>query len=192
MLPWGRLRDIPRSLNRASAVVVTKCPAGITPLEERLIIKQLNLYPYQNLFFTQMIEEEAYPLFEMTSPPVLPLLSNVIAMAGIGNPDAFTESLRKRFTVVGELIFRDHHPYRMRDLKHMERALENAPDNTFIVTTEKDAVKLTNAKRIPKQIRDRLYFISVRIGFAGSGEKEFLQKLYQYVESNQKDSLQYK
>ena len=115
--------------------------------------------------------------------------SPVIAMAGIGNPAPMIRSLRESYEVVDTLVFPDHHPYRMRDLDKMKKALESAPPGTIIVTTEKDAVKLTNRKRIPEEIQRALYFLPIKVSLTEDSKRNFLRKLDYDVRSNQKYGL---
>ena len=84
-------------------------------------------------------------------------------MSGIGNPGAFLDEMGRRYRVEGVLEFPDHHPYRSRDLKTMADALADAPEGTVIVTTEKDAVKMTNRAKIPAPTVDYYVFSLGRI-----------------------------
>lgn len=188
-LPVGTLRDFKGQLRRANFIVVTKCPQDINPLEMRIVNSNLGLFPYQSLHFTIFKEGRIAPLFPDMAAGTVPYSCPVIAMAGIGNPDPFVNSLAGRYNIVNTLIFSDHHPYRMRDLAKMKKLLDQSPANTIIVTTEKDAVKLTNRKRIPEQIQRALYFIPIEVSFANDSQEEFLRKLNMYVKSNQKYSL---
>ena len=190
MLPWGRLRDSVSQLYRAHFVVVTKCPASLNPLDMRIVNKSLNLYPYQSLFFTQMEAEAARPLFpDVAVSPVLESGAPVVAMSGIASPETFVHSLEERYHVVSKLSFGDHHTYRIKDLRTMARALDAAPEGTVIVMTEKDAVKLTNRRRIPESIQRRLYVQPIKVRFVQEAEEEFLRKLNCYVKSNPKYSV---
>ncbi len=191
MLPAGTLRDLPSQLHRAHYVCMTKCPAGINPLDRRIIKKDLGLYPYQSLFYTRIVNGTVRPIFPDDAPEKVPAGSPVIAMAAIGNPNPFLESLSSRFEVVGRLFFRDHHPYRVSDLKKMKVLLDRAPQGTVIVTTEKDAVKLNGANKIPKEIRERLYFLPIHISFIENSKENFLHKLEYDVRTNQTNRLFY-
>ena len=66
MLPWGRLRDLPSRALKASAVVVTKCPDNLRPIDMRVVDNRLHLPTYQLLHFTGLnyapMEQEGTPL----------------------------------------------------------------------------------------------------------------------------------
>ena len=188
-LPLGRLRDTPQQLDRADLVLVTKCPDSITPLDMRIVRKQLNLFPYQTLYFTKMVQGRPIPLFPEQAKRAVSAGDPVIIMTGIANPQSLEKNLSKYHKIVGKLYFRDHHTYRMRDLEQLKRLLADAPENCVVVVTEKDAVKLTNRKKIPVEIQRRLYYAPIRVEFIGNREIRFLNQLEQYARRNKKYSV---
>lgn len=190
MLPLGSLRDVPSELHRAHFVLVTKCPDNMTPLDQRIVKKALGLFPYQSIYFTRMESMAPVPIHEEAQNMSFTGESSVIAMSGIGNPAPFHDFLKSRYKLAGELVFADHHAYRVSDLRTMADALKHAPPGSVIVTTEKDAVKLTNKKQIPEGLRKRLYYIPINVSFAGEdSEEEFLRKLEYNVRTNPKHSI---
>lgn len=189
LLPWGNLRDTASQLHRADIVLVTKCPEELTPLEMRIVRKSLALFPYQSIFFTWLGNGLPMALFDDTTPRHLPAGNPVVAMAGVANPAPLVSYLTRHYDVVQKLLFDDHHAYVMRDLSRMEEAIAGEAPRVAIVTTEKDAVKLTNRRRIPDAIASRLYYTPVGIRFAAGEDNAFIQKVKQYVRTNQKHSL---
>ena len=155
LLPWGRLRDTRNQIHRANFVLVTKCPDDLNPLDMRIVINSLGLFPYQSLYFTRMRQGEITPLFADRAVGKVREGDPVIAMSGIANPVPLLESLRKRFDVVAELTFDDHHTYRLSDMRRLEALFAAYPD-AVVLTTEKDAVKLTNRKKVPEAVQQRL------------------------------------
>ena len=151
LLPWGRLRDTRNQIHRANFVLVTKCPDDLNPLDMRIVINSLGLFPYQSLYFTRMRQGEITPLFADRAVGKVREGDPVIAMSGIANPVPLLESLRKRFDVVAELTFDDHHTYRLSDMRRLEALFAAYPD-AVVLTTEKDAVKLTNRKKVPEAV----------------------------------------
>ena len=191
MLPQGRLRDLPSQLHRAGFVCMTKCPPAMNALQQRIARKELNLYPYQCLFFTRMVSGSLQPIFPADAPQTVAAGSKVVAMAAIGNPSAFVSGLKSRYDVVDTILFNDHHSYRVADLRRIKRVMESVPEGTVIVTTEKDAVKLTSARKIPVEIRSRLYFLPIHISFVDNSKEDFLHKLEYDVRTNQTNRLFY-
>ena len=188
LLPWGRLRDTRNQIHRANFVLVTKCPDDLNPLDMRIVINSLGLFPYQSLYFTRMRQGEITPLFADRVVGKVREGDPVIAMSGIANPVPLLESLRKRFDVVAELTFDDHHTNRLSDMRRLEALFAAYPD-AVVLTTEKDAVKLTNRKKVPEAVQQRLYYVPIHVSFVADSESEFLRQLELYVRTNQKYSL---
>jgi tetraacyldisaccharide 4'-kinase len=66
----------------------------------------------------------------------------VVAFVGIGNPYAFISTLTQLgIEVVTLLVFPDHHPYTQEDWQAI-MATVNEQRAAFLITTEKDAVRL--------------------------------------------------
>ena len=53
-----------------------------------------------------------------------------------------------------------------------------------IVTTEKDAVKMTNRAKIPPEVRRARYYQPINISFIEDSATDFLQKLEEDVRGN--------
>ncbi|GAN53253.1 tetraacyldisaccharide 4'-kinase [Tanticharoenia sakaeratensis] len=83
----------------------------------------------------------------------------VTAFAGIGRPAKFFSSLIEAgITPVRCLSFPDHHRYRAKDVSRLLALAERG--DTFLATTEKDAVKL------PEELRDRAFVVRVGLRWA--------------------------
>lgn len=168
LVPYGQLRDTTSTLIRANCFVVTKCPAYIKPIEMRLRRKVLVELPKQDVFFARTKPEASRSVFADVQGGVASG-SEVIAMSGIGNSEAFKEGLKERYKVVDSLDFGDHHAYRMHDLHIIEGMLERYP-NAVIMTTEKDAVKLCSSASIPQYARERMFYEPISLRFYESEE----------------------
>ena len=102
--------------------------------------------------------------------------AKVIAMSGIGDNEAFVRGLEQRYNVVDCLGFDDHHSYRMRDLVQMQQLLDRYPD-AVIMTTEKDAVKLSRSKAVPVELRRKLFYEKISMIFVGDSRAELFAKI---------------
>ena len=119
MLPAGPLREPPRRLKSADAVVVNGAAwvEGINWFAMRL----------QGAAFRNLAEPQRYVPAEAFKG------KTVHALVGIGNPRRFFDHLRELGLEVVEHPFPDHHAFSAKDLR-----IEGAE---VIVMTEKDAVK---------------------------------------------------
>ena len=184
MLPVGTLRDLPEELHRAHYFVVTKCPEHMAPIDRRILRKVLIQVAYQRVYFTRFESFMPQPLYadEADTEPLLHG-REVIALSGIGNPEPFLRSLRERYKVVAEMTLDDHHVYKVRDMTALKTLLAKYP-GAVIVTTEKDAVKMTNRAKIPPEVRRALYYQPINISFIEDSATDFLQKLEEDVRGN--------
>ena len=189
LLPYGELRDTRSSLSRANYFIVTKCSDDMSPLDRRLMRKVLQRAAYQRIYF---MRHESLPLrrvfavddeIEDAIPEPSRKEDEVIAMCGIGNPSVFVEDMRRRYTLVDSLVLNDHHVYCVGDLKVMAEKLVEHP-SASIVTTEKDAVKLFNSKKIPAALRERMFYVPVRLAYIEDSDKDFLKNIHKDVRSN--------
>jgi tetraacyldisaccharide 4'-kinase len=140
-LPAGPWREGSAALSRADAVVITcKCApadrgaelaASLAPLTRRGMGLVAELVPAHLL-----------PLGggEVRATREVVAGRKIVALCGIGAPDAFAAQLRALGAARVDLIaFGDHHAFTLRDVS---AARDRAGADGLVVTTEKDAVKL--------------------------------------------------
>jgi len=134
--PAGRLREGRSGAKRADAILVTKCPSTLSVDEKWMISSQIRIYskPETPVFFafTEYAAPRSYSGREVA-------LNKVKMVAGIANPEPFHAYLDSNFNVIDKVIFPDHYNYNARDVEEIIKYLKN---DTFVVTTEKDMVKL--------------------------------------------------
>lgn len=173
-LPAGTLRDKVSSLDRAHYFIVTKCPADMQPLAQRMWRKELHKIAYQQVYFTRVVPTEAVALFPTHN--TLKPGDQVVVMSGIGNPKAFVADVRKRYDVKAKLNFPDHHVYSMADIERIVALLEKYPQ-AMLLTTEKDSVKLRRSRRVPEIMRERLFYQPLKVEFLEGSDEDFLGTL---------------
>jgi tetraacyldisaccharide 4'-kinase len=178
-LPAGTLRDKVSSLDRAHYFIVTKCPADMQPIAQRMWRKELHKIAYQKVYFTRVVPTKAVSLFQ--TPNVLNPGDQVIAMSGIGNPKAFVAGVRKLYDVKAKLNFSDHHVYSVSDIERIVGLLEKYPQ-AMLLTTEKDAVKLRRSRRVPDIMRERLFYQPLKVEFLDGSDEDFLGTLKKDLE----------
>lgn len=186
MLPAGSLRDLPEQLHRAHYFIVTKCPERMAPIDRRILRKVLIQVAYQRVYFTRFESFMPQPLYGDEAPgEPLKYGQRVIALSGIGNPGPFLQTLRGQYDVVAEMTLDDHHVYKVRDMNALEALLAKYPD-AVIVTTEKDAVKMTNRAKVPQAVRRALYYQPINISFIEDSATDFLQNSKKMLEEIKK------
>jgi len=188
LLPFGRLRESASNKSRASIIIVTKCPAELKPIDERIITNELNIRPYQNLYFSRIDYGSLMPVFpadvSLKSVKLVEGLS-VLMISGIADPSQFKEYLRHGTHDIQEIIFSDHHQYIEKDLDRIVTKFDSIPaGRKIIVTTEKDMVRFRDLDAVPEVIRKNMYYIPLKISFLNSAGKDFDRKIVNYVREN--------
>ncbi len=142
LLPAGLLREPLNALKRADAVVITRCDQvpqnELANLKEKL--RQIN---------PSMVIAEAIhaPVGVRTADGkkirIAELAAkNIFAFCGIGNPDAFFNTIRKiPANLIGSKIYDDHHHYCADDITDIQKQAQLSKAD-MILTTEKDATKI--------------------------------------------------
>jgi tetraacyldisaccharide 4'-kinase len=192
LLPYGHLRESARSLSRADIVIATKCPDSIKPLDYSLFDKNLNLIPAQARFFSRYRYERLRPVFSDHAKKVPELAQltekdKLLAVSGIGNPRPFVRHLKSFKARVKVNVFPDHHDYTRKDIDLLLNRF-NSMDckEKYIITTEKDAVRLINNPYFPHELKPYIFFMPVRVEFINrdNDKLSFEQALLRRLQSN--------
>ena len=198
LLPAGLLREQVFEKKRANIILITKCPERLKPIDRRLVVKDLRLYPFQHLFFTFLKDEVPKPVFK-TIPKVLTreeiknMKPNILMIAGIANPRSFKRFIRNYSTQITEIIYPDHHSFTKKDIEIIIsrfNAIEG--DAKIIFTTEKDAIRLEKFSEIDVRIKEKMYFIPVTVSFMNEDTENFNQHILNYVRANKRNNILYK
>jgi tetraacyldisaccharide 4'-kinase len=97
-----------------------------------------------------------------------------IAISGIGDPMGFELLLEKLcLNVLDHISFDDHHRYGKSDLKIVKTIMDKQ-EAEYIVTTEKDLIKLRTIKH---EICKKVYALPIRFSLSKKGQREILNKL---------------
>ena len=192
LLPAGRLREPLTGKNRADMVIITKCPKDLKPMEYRVITKAMDLYPYQQIFFTTLEYGELTPLFKKEAPTVnLDKLKdhNVLLLTGIASPRQMKEDLTPVVSKLSMLSFPDHHVFSQKDIEQISSEFAKLPSPKCIVTTEKDAARFIGLEGLSNEIKENIYILPVRITFMLNQEEKFNENIIGYVRKNSRNSI---
>ena len=164
LLPAGTLREPPTALRRADLILLTHADTPNISAHAKKVVKGLapnapvlesihqptHLYPLA--ISSQQSAISMKPSLptetEIRDPKAIPTDikelkgKRVLAVCGIGNPDAFVATLMRCSVASVELLaFPDHHVYTEADKQRIDTAFQAAAAD-LIVTTQKDEQKL--------------------------------------------------
>ena len=196
LLPCGNLREQSYEKRRANIIMITKSPTKLKPIERRLVVKYLKLFPYQTLFFTTITYGKLEPVFNIENPITDKQCKedkySILLVTGIADPRPFKKHIRSLSPKIEHMIFSDHRRYSDKDAQNILTKF-NSIDNKFkiIITTEKDAMRLQDHKSLDDTIKSSIYFIPIGIDFLNDDTENFNNLIINYVKKNKRDSILY-
>ena len=183
LIPAGSLRDVKSAAKRADIIVVSKSPKELDEAKKQQIIKRLKPADKQKVFFSYLKYRPLSPLNEVAKQNSIENVQSVMAFCGIGNPKPFVEELKSRYKVIDFLCFDDHHVYSEKELRTiLKRYSTLTGEKKIIVTTEKDAARLTNSPYLCHFECAPLYALPVKMRF--HEEEKFNVDILNYVRQN--------
>lgn len=169
MLPTGNLRESSSGAQRASVIIITKCPSNLSLDKQKEIKNQLKLSENQELYFTYIdYEDSIYSENRKIKVDEIRVFDKVL-VAGIAKPEPFFNYLKNINDIC--LSFPDHHNFTDKDILE----IKNAAQNKIIITTEKDYVRLKGS--LPS---DQLFYLPIKSSFI-SGSDDFDKNILNYV-----------
>lgn len=192
-LPAGNLRESFNGRHRASMVIVTKCKKDMSPIEYRISEANLDLFPFQGLYYSTFAYGDLKPVYQGLGVEQQPssFLKNkhILSVTGIAMPKPFNEFLSRKGAKVESLAFSDHHHFGKDDIKSIENHFAKLgvdDEDKIIVTTEKDATRLRAIPNLGLEIKQRLYYIPIEVTFLKNTDKEsFNNKIFEHVRNYQ-------
>ena len=129
LLPAGPLREGMEGFNRIDKLIIVSKNTDHTRAE-----KLARIFEKKQGVKTLLCKTEPDYVYNIISGEHLEKGAKITALSAIGQPEQFYKFLDKDYTIKAKITFDDHHKYTEDDVKDIEG---------IIVTTEKDAVKLT-------------------------------------------------
>ena len=139
-IPSGPLRENLSALKRAHIVIINGNQN--TAIEKKILSHNKSL----KIFYTKYVVEKISKIEK----------KEIIAFAGIGNPENFFYLLKEmHIDTVDEIKFSDHHRYTEKELENLIN--ESKKNNAILLTTEKDYL------RIPKKFNKDIKYLSIKV-----------------------------
>lgn len=189
LLPLGRLRESPHSVMRADMVIVTKCPEEMNPIDYRIISKELDLMSYQKLYFSRYSYGSLQPVFADNAPYAASLSQltsddAVFLVTGIARPRYFVRYFKNYPFRVKVEHFPDHHDFSRSDVEEIRKRFNALQGHRrIIVTTEKDAVRLSCNPYFPRELKPFTFYLPISVVMeSGIDQGDFISDLCTAVE----------
>ena len=194
LMPWGKLRDLPSRLKDADIIIVTKCPSYLDEWEKGKWAKQLGVHDYstatctgvrklrkgqektQTVLFSTIGYEPMVPVFPEEADSRFIYAQRLILFTGIAKDTPLRAYLSDRYKEVKRFCFPDHHKYSTADIRKVYAAIKEFP-TACVATTEKDAQRIVDTKKVPETLRQRLFQVPIKIQFLTPQEKEIFETM---------------
>lgn len=160
LLPMGILREPLKEMERADMIVITKVDrkssgggdANNLMSEIRRYNADAPIYISDHLLLSLITPSGAELSLDALSG------KRIFAFCGIGSPSSFRQSLLTTKAHLNDFMaFGDHHAYAPKDIERIKKAAaESGAD--WIVTTEKDIIKLKNLEPLENLVALRIEF----------------------------------
>ena len=146
LLPIGTLREPITAIERADIILLTRTDAIDTQIADlKAELNQLtpntpileSVHQPTSLYWLNKNKHSTMPIENLTG-------KRLLAVCGIGNPDAFVSTLEAYNPEAVELFaFPDHHIYTESDLQQIQQRMQQY-EAEWVVTTQKDEQKLAS------------------------------------------------
>lgn len=160
-LPTGNLRDAKNQAKRAHIIIVTKCPDGLKKEEQHKITKrftQNNPILFSCLKYAKVLKSKNEELtFESLK------MKQVSLVTGIANPKPLVKHLESIGVAFRHFEFGDHHFFTDKEISRFK-------DSDFIITTEKDFMRLEGKV-------ENLFYLEVRHHFLNDADIVLMSEL---------------
>jgi tetraacyldisaccharide 4'-kinase len=173
LLPSGRLREWRSAYERADVIIVSKCPEDITEEEKMNLKKEIELFPYQKIFFSYYYYLQPYYILNPDYVTTLQSDWDVMLICAIARKEYLEDYLETKVNSVHSLAYEDHHFFTDFDVNHLKKSFDAMPSKKkLIVTTEKDAMRLEMHKSFLAENQLPVFVIPVEVRFHfGEGEE---------------------
>ena len=192
LMPTGMLREPISSISRAHVIIVTKCPKDIKPIDYRIVAKNLELRPYQRLYFTTFNYGNLKPFNAPRKQRPRSTLSpntHILLVTGIASAAPLVEKLHEHTEHITHMEYGDHHNFTQVELRDISKTYSaiNTEDK-LIITTEKDAARL-RSYTLDEAIANDLYILPIEVEFLQHQQEKFNHYIIDYVSKNSRNRV---
>lgn len=183
LLPLGKLRDLGSRVLKADIIILTKCPDWLRPAQKRIYLGKMGLNSYDDDKCTAVdargqVHEVYFTCINHSSPVAIYGEGNqryvyskqAILFTGIANDLPLRRFLSDNYRLAGRFRFPDHHRFSDGDIQKIW-AVSKAEPTAVVITTEKDAQRILDNKNVPDGLKERLFYIPIKVSFTSDNEK---------------------
>ncbi len=180
LLPAGNLREPKSGYKRAQVIIVTKCPHNLSKEIRENLQLLINPDHGQQLFFTSVYYGNMYPLFNGQSISKPDNIDHAFIVTGIAGKSGWSTYLKEKNIEAQEITFADHHYFDANDIFKIKSKAEQS-STSIIITTEKDAARLSEQKKSILNAGLSVFVLPVEIQFLFNEADNFNTLISYYI-----------
>ncbi|MBG6235489.1 tetraacyldisaccharide 4'-kinase [Pedobacter sp. CAN_A7] len=192
LLPAGNLREHFSGYKRAQAILVTKTPASAGDAQRQALSKRFDqgwVPAFSALQYQDLIHLYTSQSMAMAK---LPVNTVVYLLTGIANPAPLVGYLKSGGTRVIHHDYADHHAFTSTEISRLAAAFrQDKSTEKIIITTEKDAQRLSAAGLQELLVDLPVYFLPIKINILAKDKLTFDQNVINYVSSYTRNRTTY-
>lgn len=174
LLPSGRLREWRSSYKRADIIIVTKCPELLTKEESQKFISNIKLLPHQQVFFTRYEYGAMYQFYNAAHRLEIQKDHDVLVISAIANTAYLEKYISSKTDSYLNMAYTDHYNFESTDIASIIETFSKRNGKVkYIITTEKDAVRLQAYAQLLYEKKIPIYVLPVRVKFLFDGNESF-------------------
>ena len=183
LMPLGKLRDLPSRIGDAEILVVTKCPQDMNAWQKCTWAEALGIKGYdaslcmgfrkdgrkQFLFFTTVAYDTPEAVFPEGDYRYV-YAKRLILFSGIANDKPLRHYLSSSYKIVRHYDYEDHHKFSRADMMKIH-GISRAFPTSVVMTTEKDCQRVRDCKKLPDNLKQRLFYTPIKTVFFSDEEQ---------------------
>ncbi len=185
LLPAGNYREGFSARKRANIFIVTKCPPKLSSAERQKIKELIKPFKHQKLYFSfidydQQLQRIATS--DILNINQLTANTTVLLLTGIAKPEPLIKEIQKYTTKIIHHAYADHHVFTKKNMLKLATDFNELKTNKkIILTTEKDAVRLST-KQLENLLKNLpIYKWSIKVDFINNQQEEFNKTIKNYA-----------
>ena len=184
LMPAGKLRDLPSRIGDAEILIVTKCPQDMNAWQKCTWAEALGIEKYdaslcmgfrkdgrkQYVFFTTVAYDTPEAVFPEGDPRYI-YAKRLILFSGIANDKPLRHYLSSSYKIVRHYDYADHHKFSRSDMMKIHGVSKAFP-TSVVMTTEKDCQRVRDCKKLPDNLKQRLFYTPIKTAFLSEDDKQ--------------------
>lgn len=181
LLPSGRLREWRSGYKRADIIIVTKCPQNISKTDREQIINNIAPSKHQRIYFSAYRYHKMYSLFDPFQKKTIHATDKIILLSAIADTEYLYEFIKSKTEDIIEIEYEDHHYFDISDIEKMRETAKASGPDSYIITTEKDAMRLQLIKNKLVELSIPIFVLPLEVNFMDQDGTRFDEEIRQYL-----------